>query len=373
MRLRNVVLHIIEMPLKKPFASHLETVINRGAIIVEVIDSDGLSGLGEVSAFSSPWYTEETITTSLHMLSDFLIPLLSKQKIKQPNELVQLFNSVKKNPMAKAGLEGAIWDLYAKQNRKSLQELIGGTQKFVPAGAVVGTLDLAEAQRQTEQFLSEGYSRIKLKLDPVQPYRFLQEIRRSFPEISLAVDANTAFTIEDLNVLKSLDEFRLLFIEEPLQAENFVDYHALQRELATPIALDESITSFMTTRQAVELGSCKAVNVKVSRVGGLSETLAIHQYCLSKNIPLMSGGMIEFGVSRAHTLIAASLAGFTIPGDLSAASRFWEKDIISEEAVVENGMIKVPDGLGIGVELDRKRIKEVTLNTLEFDLTIASK
>jgi O-succinylbenzoate synthase len=368
MQLKKAVLHMIEMPLKKPFSTHLETVKKRRAIIVELADSTGLTGLGEVSAFSSPWYTEETVTTSLHILKDFLIPLLGKQKISHPREIAKLFSAVKKNPMAKAGLEGAIWDLYARQNQQSLRELIGGLHKQVPAGAVVAALDPLEAQEQVEQFIEEGYTRIKLKLDPVKPHRLVEEIRNKFPSLSLAADANAAFTIDDLDLLKSLDQFDLLFIEEPLQAENYIDYQVLQKNLKTPIALDESITSFMSARQAVELGSCKAVNIKVSRVGGLCETLAIHDYCISQHIPLMSGGMIEFGVSRAHTLIVASLAGFTIPGDLSAANRFWVKDIVTEEAVIENGWIKVPEGPGIGVELDRKRLKEVTLEKFIIDL-----
>lgn len=366
MNISSVQLYVIQMPLKSPFLTHLGAVTDREGIIVEITDRDGITGYGEGVAFSSPWYTEETVKTSLHMMEDFLIPLLKKHPIEHPGEASAVFQPIRRNHMAKSALETALWDLYAKQNGQSLKDLLGGTQQRIPAGIVVATDSTEKALNQIENYLAEGYQRFKIKINPKLDLDFLREIRRHYPHLPLMADANSAYSLADVDRLKALDEFQLMMIEQPLAHDDIIDHAKLQKEINTPICLDESIVTFEAAKKAVELGSCQIINIKVGRVGGLSEAIRIHDYCLEKEIPVWCGGMIEFGVSRAHNLALASLPGFTIPGDISASSRFWEEDIIFPEVYVKDGWAKVPSGPGIGFQLNQKRLQQTMVMQKKF-------
>lgn len=361
MKIKSVTLSVVKMPLKQPFSTHLGTVADREAIIVEAEGLDGAIGYGEGVAFSSPWYTEETVHTSFHILRDFLIPILKEKRIGHPSEAFGFFTSVRRNHMAKAAIETALWDLYAKQEAVSLSKMIGGTVESIPSGVVIGNPDISEALRQIESFLENGYKRVKVKISPENDLPIIAEIRRKFPDLQLMADANSAYSLDDVARLQALDEFGLLMIEQPLGYDDIVEHAKLQSQLSTPICLDESIVTFDDARKAVELGSCRFINIKIGRVGGLGEAKRIHDFCLSKGIPVWAGGMIEFGVSRAHNIALASMPGFTIPGDISGSGRYWENDIIEPEIIVENGYIKVPDTPGIGFELNRKRLQETTI------------
>jgi o-succinylbenzoate synthase len=361
MRIAQIRLKVISMPLKAPFHTHLGSVTEREGIIIEVIDTNGISGFGEGVAFSTPWYTEETVKTSLHIVSDILIPLLMKNPILHPKDAALLFKSVRRNNMAKAGLEMALWDLYAKRNSKPLSAIIGGTRGQVASGVVVAVDSLSSALKDIENYIDDGYQRVKVKINPQQDYSFLAGIRSQFPDLQIMADANSAYTLKDLDRLKALDDFNLLMIEQPLASDDIIQHSFLQKQLETPICLDESIVSFDDAKNAVELGSCKIINIKVGRVGGLYEAIRIHDYCLDRGIEVWCGGMIEFGISRAHNIALASLPGFTIPGDISASSRFWEEDIITPEVNIENGFVLVPDTPGIGFAINRKRLEETTI------------
>lgn len=365
--IKAVTLSIIKMPLKQPFTTHLGSVKEREAVIVEVEDRNGFIGYGEVVAFSSPWYTEETVQTSYHMIRDFLIPLLKEKGINHPDQAFDLFSSVRRNLMAKAGLETALWDLQAKKEGIPLSKLIGGTMEAIPAGVVVGNPNLPEALEQIEGYLEQGFKRVKVKISPEDDHHYISGIRKQFPDLPLMADANSAYSLEDVDRLKALDEFGLLMIEQPLGFDDIVDHARLQKQIETPICLDESIVTFDDARKAVELGSCGVINIKIGRVGGFEQAKRIHNYCISKGIPVWAGGMIEFGISRAHNIALASLPGFTIPGDISGSDRYWEQDIISPEIKVENGMIKLPEKPGIGFELNRKRLKEVIIFEERFE------
>lgn len=367
MDIKGVKLSIIKMSLNTPFTTHLGSVSGREAIIVEVENRNGCIGYGEGVAFSSPWYTEETVQTSYHVLKDFLIPLLRTKGISHPEEASVLFSSVRRNHMAKAALETALWDLQAKKEGLPLSTLVGGTMEAIPAGVVVGNPNLPEALKQIEGYLEQGFKRVKVKISPENDFHYISEIRQQYPDLPLMADANSAYSLEDVDCLKALDEFGLLMIEQPLGYDDIIDHAKLQPQIETPICLDESIVTFDDARKAVELGSCKIINIKIGRVGGLGEAKRIHDYCHSKGIPVWAGGMIEFGISRAHNIALASLPGFTIPGDISGSDRYWEQDIIEPEIKVENGMIKVPDSPGIGLELNRKRMKEVTVFEERFE------
>ncbi|MGV3463926.1 MAG: o-succinylbenzoate synthase [Heyndrickxia sp.] len=361
MKIREACLYIIKMPLKSPFSTSLSKVTEREAIIIEIRDEDGTIGLGEAVAFSSPWYTEETVKTTYHMLKDFLFPSILDLPIQHPSEVSKHFDAIRGNQMAKASIETAFWDLYAKQQKKPLWELIGGVRENVPAGVVVGTQDPIEAIENISMYLQESYKRVKVKIKPGHDYHLLKEIRKHYPNLDLMVDANSAYTLKDVPVLQSLDEFNLLMIEQPLGIDDIVEHSILQEKIKTPICLDESIVSLHDAKSAMYLKSCGVINIKIGRVGGLWNAMQMHDICVANNINVWCGGMIEFGISKAHNIALATKSGFTIPGDISSSSRYWEQDIITPEIKVQNGEINAPKGYGIGYELNKSRLKEVTV------------
>lgn len=366
MNLSHINIRIISMPLKHPFHTHLGTVRVRESIIIEAVDLDGRTGFGEGVAFSSPWYTEETVATSWHVLTEFLIPLLKKNPASHPNGVFHLFRGIRRNHMAKSAVELALWDLYAKQKSFPLARLIGGEAERIPSGVVVAAKDEREALEQTARYVEDGYQRIKIKINPANDYQLLSRIRASFPDLPIMADANSAYTLSDSDKLKALDELGLLMIEQPLAHNDFLEHAKLQSKLETAICLDESINSFEDAVLAAELGSCRIISIKAGKVGGLSEAIRIHDFCENKGIPVWCGGMIEFGVSRAHNIALATLPGFTIPGDISSSSRFWEEDIITPEVIVENGWISVPANPGIGYEVNQQRLEQVTVKKETF-------
>lgn len=354
-----ITLKIIQSPLKRPFQTHLETVTKREVIVIEVRDKDGIIGYGEAVPFSSPWYTEETIETALHMLRDFLIPLVFEKEWTHPSELKTIWSGIRRNQMAKSGLEQAIWDLYAKKQNVYLGSLFGGIRTEIAAGVVIATPTIKEALAEIQAYEQVGYERYKVKISPTHDFELLAKIRTVFPDIALMADANSAYTLEDIEQLKALDVFNLLMIEQPLRQDDLVEHAILQKELKTPICLDESICSSHDARSALTLGSGKVINIKMSRVGGWSESVLIHDLCYEANIPVWCGGMIEFGISRAHNIALASLAGFTVPGDISSSSKYWEADIIEPEIEVVDGKIKVPRQPGIGVQVNEAAIRKM--------------
>ncbi|MFS0864437.1 o-succinylbenzoate synthase [Fredinandcohnia sp. 179-A 10B2 NHS] len=367
MNIKKVTLHLIEQSLLSPFVTSMGSVNVRESIIVEVEDDEGTVGWGEVVAFSTPWYTEETIKTTWHMLEDFILPSLLQTTIEHPATFQSISQNIKRNNMAKASVETAIWDLYAKKQNLPLSDVIGGTREKIDSGVVVSIHTIDQVLRKIESHLEEGYKRIKIKIKPGQDVKLLSQIRKEFPTVPLMADANSAYTLNDIARLKSLDEFELMMIEQPLGADDIVDHATLQQEITTPVCLDESIVTLDDARKAIELGSCQMINIKIGRVGGLSEAIQIHNLCKEKNVPVWCGGMLETGISRAHNIALASLANFTIPGDISASSRYWEKDIINPSVIVENGTIKVPREPGIGYEVNREHLRKITKVSKTFE------
>lgn len=370
MLIRQIVLHHIRLKLKTPFAASYGSHTDRDTLLVEMTDESGVTGWGECVAFATPWYTEETLDTAWLMMERFLVPALSARPIGHPSGLSGLFHSVRRNPMAKAGLEQACWDLYAKRQGIPLREALGGVRRSVAAGVAVGMLPSEEdLLRAVDGYLAEGYRRIKIKIKPGHDLQPVQTIRSRFPDVQLMADANSAYTLDDLDLLKRLDEYGLIMIEQPLDADDIVDHAVLQRELATPVCLDESITGYGDARRALDLGSCRVINIKPGRVGGLAEAKRIHDLCASRGVPVWCGGMLESGIGRAHNIALATLPNFTIPGDLSASSRYWERDVIYPGVTVTNGEIAVPDGPGIGFEVDREYVSRLTVRKQVFDLS----
>lgn len=358
MKIEKIVLKKIELSMKNPFRTKRGSLTSRPLIIVEARDGTGLTGYGEVTAFPDPFYTYETISTAWHVLEDFLIPLFAENTLSHPEQVPEILDSIQGHPMAKAGLEGAVWDLYAKQKDRSLASLIGGTRKSVRAGAVLSLSDHIE--QDISDLQEEGYERYKLKIIKGKEQEMIEKVRASSPDLPIMIDGNGQYDETDMDHLAALDRYGMLMIEQPFRAGDFHLHQQLQKRMRTPICLDESITSFEDAVQAVELGSCRIINVKISRVGGLTAAKKIHDFCAASGVPVWCGGMVESGISKAHNLALASLSNFSIPGDLSGSARYFESDIVQPPLKVEKGALAVPQYPGIGIDVDKEKLAEVT-------------
>jgi O-succinylbenzoate synthase len=355
------------MELVSPFTTSMGTEYDEEHIIVRV-DSGGITGWGESVAEGTPYYSYETVQTAWHILQDFLIPSILGKDISSIAEAIAFYTRVRGHMMAKAGLEAALWDAFAKSKKVSLSKLLGGTRKKIDVGVSIG-IQNSEARliKKVSGYLDEGYKRIKIKISPGNDIQFVKALRKEFPEILLQVDANSAYELKHLNIFKEMDDYILLLIEQPLGYEDIYDHSKLQHELKTPICLDESIHSLDDTRAAIELDSCRVINIKPGRVGGFTESKLIHDYCASKNIPVWHGGMLESGIGRAGNVALASLPNFTLPGDISASKRYYKEDIVEPEFKVNlDGTMDVPTKPGIGVEVNIKRLDKVTVFKKEY-------
>ena len=367
MQLQAIVLRTLKMRMKSPFTTSFGTEWDKDFILVEVRNKDGLSGWGESVAMCQPLYNEETVGTVWLMLKEHLIPLLWQQTISHPEEIAGIFSHIRRNYMAKAALEGAVWDLYAKEQNMPLYRALGGERTAIDVGISIGIQDTVhKLLALIEQYVAEGYRRIKIKIMPGWDVAVVAAVRRHFPDIQLMADANSAYTLADTEHLTALDQFGLMMIEQPLAHDDIIDHAQLQQRLKTPICLDESIHSVEDARKAVELNACRIINIKVGRVGGLTEARRIHDYCRRQGIVVWCGGMLETGIGRAHNIAITALPGFTLPGDTAASSRYWERDLIDPEVTVHNGQIHVPEKPGIGYEPVRARIEEYTLYSETF-------
>ncbi len=345
-------MYVIRSPLKKPFATHLEVVKERESIIIQLVENNGYKGYGEVVAFSSPWYTEETITTCLYTLRNFLIPMILDRTINHPDDLEWLFGNIRGNRMAKAGIECAFWDLYAKIQNQPLYRLIGGEKKEIEAGVVIASTSIKDALSSIEQVYDQGYKRFKIKIHPTNDQEFLAAIRAEYQDLPIMVDANSSYDILEIEKLRKLDEFNLMMIEQPFSHEDLVDHATLRNQIKTPICLDESITSFSMAESALKMESCDIISIKAGRVGGIREAIKIHNLCHGHSVSVWCGGMIEFGISKAFNLALASLSNFSFPGDFTSSNHYWERDLIMPGIHVQNGTIMLSDSPGLGYEID---------------------
>jgi o-succinylbenzoate synthase len=374
MLIEKIELRHTKMELVSPFTTSMGTEYDEEHIMVRV-DADGISGWGESVAEGTPFYSYETVPTAWHILQDFLIPSILGKDIKSIDEAISLYSKVRGHMMAKAGLEAALWDVFAKSKKVSLSQLLGGTRNKIDVGVSIGIQSNPEELiKKVEGYLTEGYKRIKIKISPGNDIQYVKALRKNFPDILLQVDANSAYKLKHIDLFKSMDNYNLLLIEQPLGYEDIYDHSKLQRELKTPICLDESIHSLDDTRAAIELNSCRVINIKPGRVGGFTESKLIHDYCASKNIPVWCGGMLESGIGRAGNVALASLPNFTLPGDISASKRYFKEDIVEPEFIVnKDGTMDVPTKPGIGVEVNMKGLERVTVHKKEFKAAYRSK
>ena len=366
MKIERVELRHIKMVLVSPFVTSMGTEFDEEHIIVR-IDGEGITGWGESVAEGTPYYSYETVTTAWHILNDFLIPSILGKDMNSIDEAIACYSKVRGHMMAKAGLEAALWDIFAKSKKISLSKMMGGSRKKIDVGVSIGIQSsVPELINKVEGYLAEGYKRIKIKIAPGFDMQFVTALRMKFPDILLQVDANSAYSLDHIDLFKQMDKYNLLLIEQPLGYEDIYDHSKLQRELKTPVCLDESIHSLDDTRAAIELDSCRIINIKPGRVGGFTESIRVHDYCASRNIPVWCGGMLESGIGRAGNVALASLPNFTLPGDISASKRYYVEDIVEPEFIVnQDGTMDVPTNPGIGVEVNMKMLEKVTVKRFE--------
>jgi O-succinylbenzoate synthase len=366
MKITRVTLRHLRMDLRTPFETSFGRSETRDCILLEVA-ADGLTGYGECVADADPGYSYETVQTAWHVLQDFIIPVVLDQDLAGPQDLPRRLEFVRGHPMAKAGLEMALWDLLGKQQGRSLRQVFGGERTKVDVGVSVGIQPSPDALvKVVDGYLEQGYRRIKIKIKPGRDVAETQAVRQAFPQIRLQVDANSAYDLETASALLPLDALNLLLIEQPLAEDDLWDHRQLQEKFATPICLDESILSVRHARQALEMNACRVINIKAGRVGGLSQALAIHHLCRARDVPVWCGGMLETGVGRASNLALASLPGFTLPGDISASERYYLEDITNERFELNaDSTIDVPTAPGLGITINEQALERATLAKLQ--------
>jgi O-succinylbenzoate synthase len=362
MKIEAITLREIHMPLVHFFETSFGRTYSRRILLITV-HSEGVDGWAESVVGEDPFYSSEWIETAWPTLMQYLIPALLGKRVESARDCAALFAKVRAHRMAKAGLENALWDAEARQKQLPLWKLLGGTRREILCGVSIGIQDSVEQLLDKIQIeLAAGYRRIKIKVKPGWDVNVLEKIRSRWADITLSCDANSAYTLDQVEHLREFDQFNLLMIEQPLWNDD-IYYHArLQKELRTSICLDESIVSVRSAAFAVDTGACRIINVKVGRVGGFSEALKIHDLCHANKIPVWCGGMLETGIGRAHNIALSTLQNFSLPGDVSASKRYWKEDIIEPEVEVSsNGMIAISDEPGTGYRVKEDLIEKLTV------------
>ena len=362
MRVEQITLRELHMNLVAPFQTSMGTTTIRRILLVEAV-VDGVAGWGECVAGENPSYSPETTETAWHVLRDHLWPLLKGNQLASAAEVWERLAWVRGHNMAKGAVEAAIWDAEAKQKKVALWQLLGGVRTEIASGVSIGVkASLEELARVVQVELEAGYQRIKIKIKPGYDLEPVRRLRKEFPSIKLMVDANSAYTLADVALLKQLDEFYLMMIEQPLGWDDLYSHVELQNKLMTPICLDECIHTEEQARAAIRLGACRIINIKLGRVGGFTVARRIHDLCQQNGIPLWCGGMLESGIGRAHNIAMSTLPNFTLPGDVTASKRYWAEDIIEPDVTVsKQGTIQVPSEPGIGFAPRIDLIEQLTV------------
>jgi len=364
-RIERIELRYVQLSLKHHFETSFGRSFQRDTIVVRVW-ADGVEGWGESPVEDGPWYSPETVETAWHIQRNFLIPLLLGQEIETAAQVFDRLAGVRGHNMAKTGLEEALWDVEARQKGVSVAQLLGGTRERIESGVSIGIQDrLEELLERVAGYVERGYRRIKIKIKPGWDVKVVRAVRRAFPQVPLMVDANSAYTLADAEHLATLDEFDLMMIEQPLAYDDIYEHSLLQRQLRTPLCLDESIHTPAHARAALELGSCRIINIKAGRMGGLVEARRVHDLCQERGLPVWCGGLLESGIGRAHNVALASLPNFQLPGDISASKRYYKQDLVWPPfEITPEGMMAVPQRPGIGVEVDEEQLEKATVREL---------
>ena len=361
MRLERIRLQLIRLPLREPFRIS-SGVTHERRILLTYLDFGGVEGVGECVAGEAPFYSPETVDTARLVIEGHLAPALLGRELADPEDVTPILDGAARgHPMAKASLEMATWDAFARAAGVSLTDALGGRGGAVATGVSLGIQeDTAALLDRIAEYLDQGYARIKLKIAPGRDLDVVAAARVQFPGASLTVDANAAYGVRDLNRLRALDDFGLDFIEQPFPADALLLHAELQAHLRTDICLDETISSPERCRDALKLGACRVVNIKPGRLGGHAPAVAVHNACGAADVPVWCGGMLESGIGRAHNVALASLPNMMLPGDTSASDRYWVRDVVDPPfALNRDGTVDVPSGPGIGVELDQDFIQSI--------------
>ncbi len=359
MRLARITLRQIRMRLVRPFETSFGRTDERCILLVEAEDADGAIGWGEVTCGERPFYNEEWVDAAWLVLRHFVAPVVLGREVRTAAEIGSLTGAIRGHRMARGGLESACWDLEARRLGRPLWQHIGGTQDEIGCGVSIGIQESTEALLDLiEREVNAGYQRIKIKIKPGRDIHVIKAVRRRFPNIPLMVDANSAYTLDDTEHLKAMDDFGLMMIEQPLGHDDIVDHATLQNALRTPICLDECIVSAHHAEQAIRLGACRIINIKLGRVGGFAAAKRVHDICHAAGVPVWCGGMLEAGIGRAHNIALSTLPNFILPGDVSASRRYWSRDIVVPPVdVTASGSIRAPTGPGHGFGLDLDQIE----------------
>ena len=356
-----VDLRLLRLPLARFFETSFGRSYDRTFVLVTVHQA-GEIGWGECVADADPYYSAESTETAWHVLERYLVPRLLGVELTHPRQVWPLLRQVRGHRMAKAAIEMAVWDLYARQRGEPLSRTLGGTRTSIASGVSIGIQDSVEELVERIAIEREaGYQRIKIKIKPGWDVEVVERVRRELGDLPLMVDANAAYTLADADRLGALDQFDLMMIEQPLDEEDVRDHAALQARLTTPICLDESIVTPGVALAAIESGACRIVNIKPGRLGGFLESVATHDVCQRAGVPVWHGGMLESGIGRAHNIHLASLPNFSLPGDIAASRRYYQPDLIDPPIDVSgDGTIPVPTAPGIGVSIVLERVDRAT-------------
>ena len=363
MFITSVELREIRLPLVHPFETSFGRTTERRIVLVRVTDKNAQEGWGECTAGEGPFYCEEWTESAWATLKTFLAQIVIGKEIENAADVWKLMQPVRGNRMAKAAIETACWDLEAKQLGVPLWKHLGGERREIPCGVSIGIQNTPEdLLEQIESELAAGYQRIKIKIKPGWDVNVVELVRQRFPGIQLMADANSAYTLADVGLFHELDQLGLMMIEQPLEHDDIFDHATLQKQIKTPVCLDESIRSSADAEHAIALGACRVVNLKLGRVGGHAQAREVEKACRESNVPVWCGGMLESGIGRAHNIAMATLSGFTLPGDVSASARYWEEDIIDPPVTVSTaGTITAPEKPGIGFDVNVARIEKLTV------------
>jgi o-succinylbenzoate synthase len=367
MRIDRIELRLLRLPLVRFFETSFGRVHEREFVLVTVEEA-GAAGVGECVADGNPYYSAETTTTAWHIIAEFIAPLVLGRTFTHPREIYDALAVVRGHNMAKAAVEMAAWDLFARQQGVGLSAVLGGGRTKIESGVSIGIQDsLDELVERVEIERAAGYRRVKIKIKPGWDVTAVERLRERFGDIPLMVDANAAYSLDDGERLKALDRFDLMMIEQPLDYDDIRDHARLQQQLATDICLDESIHSVRTAEEAIETAACRIINIKPGRVGGHGQSILLHDLAAARGIPVWHGGMLESGIGRAHNIHLSTLANFSLPGDIAASCRYFAPDLIDPEIVVRpDGTIAVPDGPGIGVHIVSDRVAAATEEKMEL-------
>jgi O-succinylbenzoate synthase len=366
-KIEKIELFLCRLPLVHFFETSFGRSYDRTFVLVRV-EGGGQEGWGESVAEANPYYSSETTETVWHIIAGFIAPLVIGQRFDHPREVYPALERIRGHNMAKAGVEMAMWDLQARAAGQPLSKLLGGTRDRIASGVSIGIQDtLDQLMAKIEKELAAGYQRIKIKIKPGWDLDAVERVRKTFGPIPLQVDANAAYSLADAAMLAKLDPYDLLLIEQPLDYDDVMDHAVLQKQIKTPVCLDESIHTVRIARAAIEARACKIINIKPGRVGGHQASIELHDLCAANGIPVWHGGMLESGIGRAHNIHLASLPNFSLPGDIAASKRYYQPDLIEPAIdIAADGTILVPQGPGIGVNIVRERIEKATIRHMSL-------